>query len=209
MKLYSDSTGALSHRTRIVLAEKGVAVDIVDALADSLPEDILAINPYHTLPVLVDRDLALFNSMIIMEYLDERFPHPPLMPVDPVSRANARLMLYRIDEDWYKILHLLEPGRDGKPRDSKQAKEARKVLADGLTSLSPLLVNQSFLFGEQFTLVDCSIAPLLWRLRYFGISLSKSSAPLQAYAGSLFSRDGFRASVTDLELEMQMQKSAS
>lgn len=203
MKLYSDATGVFSHRTRIVLAEKDVTVEVIDTDAEELPEEIYSINPYHTLPVLLDRDLELYNSLIIMEYLDERFPHPPLMPVDPVSRANARLLLYRIDRDWYSQLPLLEPGKDGKQKDSKQTKEARKILSDGMASLSPLLAQQPFLLGDQFTLVDCSFAPLLWRLSYYGISLPKAAEPLKAYGERLFAREGFKSNITELELEMR------
>ena len=206
MKLYSDPAGIHSHRTRLVLAEKDVTVEVIDTSPQTPPEEVCTVNPYQTLPVLVERDLDLYHSLIIMEYLDERFPHPPLMPVDPVSRANARLLLYRIDRDWYEALATLVPVVEGRGKETKRAKDTRKFIADGLASLSPLFQQQPFLLGEQFTLVDCSIAPLLWRLPYYGVALPKAAAPLLSYANSLFEREAFTASITEIELEMRTER---
>ncbi len=197
MTLYSGANCPLSHRTRIVLAEKNVTAEIVMVEKNSLPEDLIDLNPYNTLPTLVDRDLALFNSKIIMEYLDERYPHPPLMPVEPVLRARTRLMLYRIDRDWYSQL----PDILGK--DEKKAAKARKVIRDGLTVIAPVFEQKDFFISDEFSLLDCSVAPLLWRLPYYDIQLTAAAKPVLKYAERLFERESFQISLTEAERELR------
>src|SRR3954463_12437789 len=128
MTLFSAPTDLWSHRTRIVLAEKGISIDIFSVEPGKYPEDLLDLNPYHSVPTLVDRDLVLYDSRVIMEYLDERFPHPPLMPVDPVARAQFRLALFRIEHDWYSLVAQINDA------DRKLAQQARKVLRDSVLS---------------------------------------------------------------------------
>lgn len=197
MTLFSRATCPYSHRARIVLAEKGVSVEILNIDPDNAPEDLIELNPYQTTPTLVDRDFALYDSRIIMEYLDERFPHPPLMPVDPVARAKARLAMYRIERDWYSLLDDLESNNE------KQVAKARKFLRDGLTASADVFAAKPFFLSDEFSLVDCTIAPLLWRLPHFGVELPAQAKAVTQYAQRMFARDAFRASVTDDEREMR------
>ncbi|MCB1650404.1 MAG: glutathione S-transferase N-terminal domain-containing protein, partial [Pseudomonadales bacterium] len=171
MTLYASPTAILSHRTRIVLAEKGIGIDIVNVDGPDLPEDLLDINPYHSVPTLVDRGLVLYDSRVIMEYLDERFPHPPLMPVDPVSRAHVRLALYRVERDWYGVVDQIE-----RATDKKQATQARKILQESLLSSAEIFAAKKFFLNDEFSLVDASISPVLWRLPVLGIELNGNAA---------------------------------
>jgi RNA polymerase-associated protein len=196
MTLFSDATCAQSHRVRMVLAEKGITVDIVNSDPDDRPEDLIDLNPYQTVPTLVDRELVLYDPRVIMEYLDERFPHPPLMPVDPVSRARSRLALYRIEVDWYGLLGDLES------RNDKLAGKARKILRDSLAASADVFGAKPFFLSDEFTLVDASIAPILWRLKHFRIDLPPQAKPVLNYASRLFERPSFAASLTDAEREM-------
>lgn len=197
MSLFSGDADAYSHRVRIVLAEKGINVDIISVDSNNAPEDLIDLNPYNTVPTLVDRDLVLYNSQVIMEYLDERFPHPPLMPVDPVSRATNRLALYRIEKDLYAHLDTVLTGSD------KAAAKARKEIRDNLLMVSPIFEQKPFFLSDDFSLVDCAVAPLLWRLPLLNVSLPKQGAPLLEYADRLFARDSFRQSLTEAEKEMR------
>ncbi len=195
MTLFSGAADAYSHRARIVLAEKNVTYEVLEVEPDNPPQDLIDLNPYQSLPTLIDRDLVLYNSRVVMEYLDERFPHPPLMPVDPVSRARARLMLHQIDADWYGLLDELESGDDG--RRAKAAKELR----DSITSIAPAFEGKPYFMSDDFSLIDCSMAPLLWRLKHFGVELPRQAAPVKAYMGRLFERPSFQESLTEAEKE--------
>ena len=197
MTLFSGDTDPYSHRVRIVLAEKGINVDIVSVEEGNLPEDLIDLNPYNSVPTLVDRDLALYGSHVIMEYLDERFPHPPLMPVDPVSRATNRLMLYRLEKDLYQQLDLIQEGNE------KAVAKAKKELRENLVMASPIFEAKPFFLSDEFSLVDCAFAPLLWRLPVYGISLPKQAAALQDYAERIFARQSFQDSLTEQEREMR------
>jgi RNA polymerase-associated protein len=199
MTLYSNPNCVFSHRTRIVLAEKGINIDVVNVDGADLPEDLLDINPYHSVPTLVDRELVLYDSRVIIEYLDERFPHPPLMPVDPVSRAQFRLALYRIEKDWYPLAEQLQ-----RSTDRKQVNQARKILQESLVSSAEVFAAKRFFLSDEFSLVDASIAPVLWRLPAYGIELTgPASAPIRKYMDDIFSRRSFRESLTELELEIR------
>ncbi len=197
MTLYSRAMCPYCHRVRMVLAEKRVGVDIINVDGASLPEDLLDLNPYNTLPTLTDRDLALYNSQIIMEYLEDRYPHPPLMPVDPVSKARTRLFLYRIDHDWYSMLNDITGG------DERAAGKARNALRDGLMVVAPTFKQKPFFMSDEISLVDCSLAPLLWRLPSYGIELPVQAKPLMQYAERIFARDAFRASLSSAEREIR------
>ncbi len=198
MLLYSDPGSAYSHRARYVLAEKSISVEIRDVDPSHLPEDLLELNPYNTVPTLVDRDLVLYESRIIMDYFDERFPHPPLLPVDPVSRAKSRLLLYRIDRDWYSLLADLESGLE------TESAKARQALRDSLSTTAPIFDIKPYFMSDEFSLVDCSVAPLLWRLPYFGIELPNDAKPLLEYAERIFEREAFHVSLSELEREMRI-----
>lgn len=195
MTLYSGSNDPYSHRARIVLAEKNVTYEVNVIGPGELPEDLIDLNPYNSVPTLVDRDLVLYDSRVVMEYLDERFPHPPLMPVDPVSRARTRLMLHRIDNDWYSLLDGLI-GDDAANKD-KSIKEFQNSLA----SIEPILEAMPYFMSNEFSMIDCSIAPLLWRLDEYGVSIPAQAKSVKAYAARLFERDSFQESLTDLEKE--------
>ncbi len=199
MTLFSKSVCAQSHRARIVLAEKGINVDLINVEGPELPEDLLDLNPYHSLPTLVDRDLVLYESRVIMEYLDERFPHPPLMPVDPVSRAHFRLALFRIEKDWYELADKIESSGD-----TKSANQARKQLKESLISSGEIFATKPFFISDDFSLVDCTVAPILWRLQHFGIELPGNVKPILQYMDRIFSRPSFQASLSELEQEMRM-----
>jgi stringent starvation protein A len=196
MTLFSDPTCPYCHRVRMVLAEKGIAVDVVDVDARDLPDEVMDFNPYGTVPTLVDRDLRLYESRIIMEYLDERFPHPPLLPVDPVSRASARLFMYRIDRDWYTLMVKI---RLGSPDEAEQA---RKELRESLVTTAPVFGAHTFFMSDEFSLVDCFIAPLLWRLPVLGIEVPPQAEALRVYMRRIFAWDAFRKSLTEAEKEM-------
>jgi RNA polymerase-associated protein len=200
MTFFSDAADHYSHRVRMVLAEKGVAVDIVDVDPSNKPEELAEINPYNTLPTLLDRELVLYESTVIMEYLDERFPHPPLLPVYPVARAQSRLLIQRIEKDWSKNVDLITLG---KGREAVLRK-ARKELRESLISVAPVFAEKPFFMNDEFTLVDCCVAPILWRLNALGINLSDRQAlPLQKYMQEIFGRDSFRESLSETELEMR------
>ncbi len=198
MALYSGVDCPYSHRSRMVLYEKNISAEVILVTAENLPHEVTDLNPYHTLPMLMDRDLTLYHSPIIMDYLDERFPHPPLMPIDPISRARTRLILYRIERDWYSALELLE----GKP-DRHQATRARKTFRDSLTASAPLFAQKPFFLSDELSMVDCSLAPLLWRLPHCGVELPPQAKAVEQYAARLFAREAFQSSLTEIEREMR------
>jgi len=200
MTFFSDGADHYSHRVRIVLAEKGVAVDIVDCQDDELPEDVAALNPYNSLPTLLDRELVLFESNVMMEYLDERFPHPPLLPVYPVARAESRLYIYRIQRDWCSYADTIL----NKKGSEDEIDAARKELRDSLVAISPIFQEKPYFMSEEFSLVDCVIAPILWRLPAMGIELPEAQCkPLIAYMDRLFDRESFQESLSEAEREIR------
>ena len=198
MTLFSAPADLWSHRTRIVLAEKSIDLEIVSVAAGSLPEDLLDLNPYHSLPTLVDRDLVLYDSRVIIEYLDERFPHPPLMPVDPVTRAQFRLALYRIERDWYSLVEQIERGED-----RRQLPKLRKVLLDTIVQGVELFQLKPFFLADEFSLVDATLAPVLWRLPHYQIELPPKAQPIVQYAHRIFARPAFARALSDVERAMR------
>lgn len=194
MTLYSGKDDLKSHQVRLVLAEKGVGVEITFVTEDYTPEDLLQLNPYpEAAPTLVDRDLVLYNAQIIMEYLDERFPHPPLMPVYPVARGTSRLMMYRIERDWYSLADKIAKG------DA----QAKQELKEGILSLAPVFADAPYFMSEEFSLVDCYLAPLLWRLPAYDIELDGQGAKeIKQYMVRLFERKTFQDSLTEAEREL-------
>jgi RNA polymerase-associated protein len=200
MTLFSDPCSQYSHRVRIVLAEKGVTVDIEDIDSNNVTQEILEANPYGTLPTLVDRDLALYESKVVMEYLDERFPHPPLLPVYPVARAQSRLWIHRIEKDWCTLIDTIIANPD-----AKKVEAIRKEFKESLISISDIFVEMPHFMSEDFTLVDCCLAPMLWRLPQLGIEIpnTRQTKPLHDYIDRLFQRPSFQESLTDLEREIR------
>lgn len=196
MTLYTDLSDVYSHQVRIVLAEKGVNVEIVPVNATSPCEDLLLLNPYGTVPTLLDRDLVLFESRIIMEYLDERFPHPPLLPVYPVARAESRKMMFRIEQDWYQLMTAIFK--------NENVDEARADLKASLMSLEPIFADKPYFLSDDFSLLDCVMTPLLWRLPALGIEIDSNVKGLHAYMQRLFARDAFKNSLTEIEKQMRV-----
>ncbi|HMA89898.1 MAG TPA: glutathione S-transferase N-terminal domain-containing protein [Burkholderiales bacterium] len=197
MQLYSGTTCPFSHRCRFVLYEKGMDFQVIDVDMYNKPEDIAVMNPYNRLPVLVERDLVLYESNIINEYIDERFPHPQLMPADPVMRARARLMLFNMEVELFSHIDALDSGKE------KQVDKARQHVGDRLIELSPVFTRTKYMLGDDFTMLDVAIAPLLWRLDHYGIRLGKSAAPLMKYAERIFSRPAFIEALTPSEKVMR------
>lgn len=199
MTFFSDGKSHYSHRVRIVLAEKGVAVDIIDVDPDNKPAELSDHNPYNDLPTLVDRDLVLYEPDIMMEYLDERFPHPPLLPVYPVARAQSRLMMYRIKKDWCRLADLILENPE-----SDEAEAARKELKESLIATAPIFAEKPYFMNDEFTIVDCCVAAILWRLPVMGIELNVAAAkPIQKYMERIFESESFKASLSEVEAEMR------
>ena len=197
MTLYSATTCPFSHRCRIVLFEKGMDFQIIDVDLDNKPEDLAVMSPYGRVPVLVERELILYESNIINEYVDDRFPHPQLMPADPVMRARARLFLHRFEQELFCHIEAVENGTP------KVAEKARVAICDNLTVISPVFAKQKYMLGDEFSMLDVAIAPLLWRLDYYGVKLPKQAAPLLKFAERLFSRPPFIEALTASEKAMR------
>ncbi len=197
MTLYSGTTDPFSQRCRIVLFEKGMDFQVVDVDVFNKPEDLAVLNSYNKVPVLVERDLILSEANIINEYIDERFPHPQLMPADPVMRARARLFLHRFESELFCHIDAIEHGAQ------KVADKARHAVRDNLMQLAPVLAKQKYMLGDEFSMLDVAIAPLLWRLDHYGIQLDKEAAPLMKYAERLFSRPAYIEAMTPAEKAMR------
>jgi len=198
MTLYSAPESVYSHRVRLVLAEKGITAEIVEADVDGAAQDLADLNPYGEAPTLVDRDLVIYDSKVICEYLDERFPHPPLMPVDPVSRAKARLVVSRIERDWYALLEQVAAST------GKSAAASRKQLTESLTASDEVFGSGTpFFLSEELSMMDCALGPLLWRLPHYGVELPDSAEHVHEYAERLFAREGFQKSLSDVERAMR------
>lgn len=198
MILFSSSTDPLSHCARLVLAEKHITFDVVDVDQEGKRAELADINTYGDVPTLVDRDLVVYNVQVLSEYLDERFPHPPLMPVDPVSRATVRLGLYRIFNDWYSLLPDVESD------DRKVAAKAKKELREVIASSADIFAAKPFFLTDDMTLLDCAIAPLLWRLPYYRIDLPRQARAVEQYMSRIFARDSFKSSLSESEQEMHL-----
>ncbi len=198
MVLYTDAVSPIGHSVRIVLAEKDINVEINYINDEQRPEELNDLNPYNTVLTLIDRDLVLYDAQIIMEYLDERFPHPPLMPVDPVSRASNRQLRFRVFNDLYSLLDDIEG------EDENAAANARKSMRDHLTAVAPIFAQKAYFMSDEYSLIDCLLAPLLWRLDSYGVKLPASARILDKYAESLFARDAFQSSLSEPERELRI-----
>jgi len=197
MVLYSDTISPASHCVRLVLGEKDINVEINYVEDGERPEALIEINPYNSVLTLIDRDLVIYDEQIIMEYLDERFPHPPLLPVDPVNRAGNRQLRFRVLKDLYSLIDDIESS------DGTKVSNAQKNMKDNLTAIVPAFVHKPYFMSDEYTLVDCCMAPLLWRLPEYGIKLPASARPLEEYADRLFERDAFKSSLSEAEKEMR------
>ena len=199
MALYSGETSLDCHRVRFVLAEKGINVDIVNVSVDeSAAADLAELNPYNVAPTLVDRDLVLYDAGVINDYLDERYPHPPLMPVDPVSRAQLRLVHFRVIKDWYSLAYEIERST------GKKAEQAAKQLKEGIVAANELFKVSDYILSDELSLVDCTLGPLMWRLAHYGVKLGKPGASVEAYAHRVFSRPSFKSSLTQAERDLML-----
>ncbi|MEX0584981.1 MAG: glutathione S-transferase N-terminal domain-containing protein [Natronospirillum sp.] len=199
MTFFSDPSSHYSHRVRIVLAEKGVAVEIIDCEPDEVPTEVSDVNPYNSLPTLVDRDLVLYEPNVMMEYLDERFPHPPLLPVYPVSRAECRLYMHRIQKDWCRLVDIITTSQE-----RAAVLTAREELAESVVSIAPIFGEKPYFMSEDFTLVDCCVAPILWRLPDLGIEIEdRADKNLGKYMQRVFERESFKLSLSEVESEMR------
>ena len=199
MTLYSGITCPFSHRCRFVLFEKGMDFEIKDIDTFNKPEDLAVINPYNQVPVLVERDLILYESNIINEYLDERFPHPQLMPADPVMRGRGRLVLFRLEKELFVHVATLE----NQAATAKEQAKAREAIAQGLTMIAPAYAKNKYVLGDDFSMIDVALAPLLWRLEHYDIKLGKSAAPLLKSAERIFQRPAFAVALTPAEKAMR------
>ncbi|MGA1064090.1 MAG: glutathione S-transferase N-terminal domain-containing protein, partial [Burkholderiaceae bacterium] len=191
------TTCPFSQRCRFVLFEKGMDFEIRDVDLFNKPEDINVMNPYGQVPILVERDLILYESNIIKEYIDERFPHPQLMPADPVQRARARLLLLNFEREVFIHVDTLER------QDAKKVDKARATVRDRLSQLAPVVAKSKFMMGEDFSMIDVALAPLLWRLDHYGIDLPKAAAPVLKYAERIFARPAFFEALTPSEKVMR------
>lgn len=193
MILYCSPICPYSHQVRFVWHEKGIHAEIRFIDPTDPPDDIIDLNPYGNTPTLIDRDLVLYEPKVIIEYLDERFPHPPLYPPEPIARAQAKMLIHRIHRDWYRILEEIQGSRE------KQSAPARKLLHEELIAAAPLFAAKPYFLSNKFSLVDCTLAPLLWRLPLLGIEISKTAPPIHSYAQRIFAREGFRQSLSRQE----------
>lgn len=196
--LFSDPKDPNSHRIRFLGVEKEVPMEIVSVDRQQVPEDLYELNPYGTIPTLVDRDLVLHDAQVILEYLDERFPHPPMMPVDPIQKAIIRQQLRLVETEWYPLVRTITDAPD-----KKAVQSARKQLFERLIQMIPIVSEKAFFLSDEFTLLDLSMAPIFWRLQYLGIELPKSAKPVMDYAERLLSRPEFKNSLSDDELDMR------
>lgn len=198
MILYSSSTHALSHCARLVAAEKNIACDVIDVNNERRLDELAAVSPYSSIPTLLDRELVVYDVRIISEYIDERFPHPPLMPVDPVLRATSRLALYRVFQDWYSLL----PDIEGDDRDASV--RAKKRLRESIAATAEAFAAKPFFLSESMGLADCAVLPVLWRLPYYRIELPTQAKAIERYAKRLFARRSFQRSLTEFERDMRL-----
>ena len=201
MTYFSDSRDHFSHCVRIVMAEKGVKADMVEVDPNNIPEELSEINPYNSVPTMLDRDLTLYEETnIMMQYLDERFPHPPLLPVTPVARAKSRQFIYRIERDWYPLIRIITQSKN-----KEAVAGAAKELRESLISIAPIFAETPYFMSDDFTLVDCCLIPILWRLRAMGIELphTRQVEPLHKYMERMFKRESVQVSLTQFEREMR------
>ncbi|MFT5085024.1 MAG: RNA polymerase-associated protein [Lentisphaeria bacterium] len=201
MTYFSDGRDHFSHRVRIVLAEKGVTVDLVEVDPSDIPAELSELNPYNSLPTLLDRDLVLYHTRAMMEYLDERFPHPPLLPVYPVARAESRQFIYRIENDWCPLVKTI-----GQSKNKEAVAQAQKDLKESLTTIAPIFTEKPYFMSDEFTLVDCCLAPILWRLGELGIDLGRTRQvqPLLDYMERVFNRPSFITSLSKYERDISL-----
>ena len=197
--IFSGNTCIRSHQVRFVLREKGITTDIQNVDGKKVPEDLIALNPYASIPTLTDRELVIYDSGVIIEYLDERYPHPPLMPVSPVDRAKIRLALVSLEADIVSTAIELDASLGSRNENS-----LRKKLKSMLNASLDLFSSNMYFLNDELTVIDCVLAPILWRLEYFGISLGKEQKAITDYMERVFSRETFQNSLSEDEEEMHL-----
>ncbi len=193
MTLFSDPRCYRSHRARLVMMAKDVVCEVEDYDPSRPPDDLLTVNPHGYSPTLIDRDLVLYDSRVIIDYIDERFPHPPLLPVDPTERARSRLILFRIESQWYPLVDkILED-------NGRESDKARKYLRESIVDINDAVAHTPYFMYQDISLIDCTIIPVLWRLKHFGIDLPRQARGVQAYADRVFNLPAFRQSLSLIE----------
>lgn len=196
MLLYSDADSVQTHIVRLVVAEKDIEMEIIYVDPDKKPEDLIHLNPYNSLPTLVDRELVLYGPKVISDYLDERYPHPPFLPIEPVARAKTRLTLYRIEQDWFSLIEDIES------TDAARSEPAIKIMRDSITASADVFSAKPFFLSDDYSILDATLVPLLWRFRKYGVQLPKSASAVLEYADRMFARSAFQASLSDAEKDM-------
>ncbi|MCD9045875.1 MULTISPECIES: glutathione S-transferase N-terminal domain-containing protein [unclassified Luteimonas] len=197
LTLFSAVDDVLCHRVRLVLAAKGVTYDLIAVDPQDPPEDLIDLNPYHSVPTLVERDLVLYAASVVSEYIDERYPHPPLMPIDPLSRARLRLAMLRLEHDWVPQIQAIQFG------NRQQAEAGRKRLRELLTASVPLFKASKFFLSAEMSLADCAIAPIIWRLQALDVPLPKDGKVIEDYGNRIFRNPGFVRSLTPQERNLR------
>ncbi|HHW4680886.1 MAG TPA: glutathione S-transferase N-terminal domain-containing protein [Xylella taiwanensis] len=197
LTLFSSTNDVLCHRVRLVLATKGVTYDMVSVDSQNPPEDLIDLNPYHSVPTLVERELVLYAASVVSEYVDERYPHPSLMPMDPLSRARLRLAMLRIEHDWVPQVQAIQLG------SKIQAEAGRKRLKELLTASVPLFKASKFFLNAEMSLADCAMAPIIWRLQALDVPLPKDGKAIEDYGNRIFRNPGFLRSLTEQEKKLR------
>jgi RNA polymerase-associated protein len=196
LTLFSSEDDVLCHRVRLVLAAKGVTYDLIAVDPQNPPEDLIDLNPYHSVPTLVEREMVLYAASVVCEYLDERYPHPPLMPVEPLARARLRLAMLRLEHDWVPQIQTIQRGA------KRDADAARKRLKELVTASVPLFKAHRFYLNPEMSLADCAMAPIVWRLPALGITLPKDGKVIEDYGQRIFRSPGFARSLTAAERKL-------
>jgi len=197
LTLFSATDDVVCHRVRLVLAAKGVTYDFIAVDPQDPPEDLIDLNPYHSVPTLVERDLVLYAASVVSEYVDERYPHPPLMPVEPLARARLRLAMLRIEHDWVPQVQAIQLG------NKQQAEAGRKRLKELLAQSVPLFKAYKFFLNPEMSLADCAMAPIIWRLEALGVALPKDGKVIEDYGNRVFRNPGFVRSLTEQEKKLR------
>ncbi len=197
LTLYSGKLCLRSHQVRLVLAAKGVTYDLILVDPNKPPDDLIDLNPYQSVPTLVDRDLVLHDIDVVCDYIDERYPHPPLMPVDPISRARLRMAERRVEWEWLPLIEEISNGTKA------QADKARRNLRDLMTASAPVFKAAKFFLNTEMSIADCLLAPLVWRLPALGVQLPREGQAILDYGERIFRNPGFARSLTPDERQMR------
>lgn len=188
MTLYTNGLNdPYSHVVKIVLAEK--CLDFEEQLIQDNIKTLKKLNPYCYTPTFIDRDLVLYKAEIITEYIDERFPHPPLMPVNPILKGKTRLLIYRINKDWFKTLNYI---LNLKYDLSDNLETYKKNLLSQIEGAKLLFKEMPYFLSENFSLIDCWISTLLWYLQEIDKDFIEKEKLIYDYSRKIFARNSFQ-----------------